>query len=211
MNFKVNWKLFLLVFSFGIFGKLITPVLAQDSIAFKRHSFIQNTLTGHKWGIEIPIHFNFINTSDYDYEDTDAKNPFIFGTSFKLTLKNGWGRGIGIGVGLDYSTNGYLKINIPVDLDFLFAYSIPLSEGELGKKPMQFTISMLSKFVFSKLIANIDGKNIQEYYLRMNLMHFQFNRVAFSTGPTFGLFRNKYSPYFAEKGTWYSIAYIFNK
>jgi hypothetical protein len=211
MNFKVSWRLFLLVFSLGLIGKLTSPVLAQDSLAFKKHSFIQNTLTGHKWGLEIPIELSRISTSDFDYEGTDGINPNLIGVSIKATLKNDWGRGISFGVGIDYTTSNYFRLNIPLDLDFLIAYSLRLSPGELGKKSTRFTVNMLSKFVFSKILATVDGVRIQEYYMRFNVFHMQFNRVAFSWGPTFGLFRKTYAPHFAEKGTWWSLSYIFNK
>jgi hypothetical protein len=175
---------------------------SQSGIPFEKHGFSKNCVTGNKWGIEIPIQAAVLLTSDYDYEDTDAQGPFLLGVGIKGTLKNGWGRGVGLGFGADYSTNGYIKANILIDLDFLFTYSIPLEK-------MNFTPSMFTKFELTKLIARVDNQAIQEYYLYFNILKFQFGSIAFEMGPSIGLFRNKYVPYFAEKGLNYRLSYIF--
>ena len=194
--FKILLSLGLVVIS--IFG------FSQSNIPFEKHGFGKNSLAGNKWGIEVPIQSAYLWTSDYDYESTDAPNPFFFGTAVKATLKNGWGRGVGFGIGADYCTNGYIRANILLDLDFLFAYSIPLEK-------MNFTPSMFTKFEFTKLMARVDNKPVQEYYLSFNIMKFQFGAIAFEYGPSIGLFRNKFTPHFAEKGMNYRLSYIFIK
>jgi hypothetical protein len=128
-----------------------------------------------------------------------------FGTGIKLGLKNGWNRGIAFGLGFDWTTHDYFRANILIDLDFLFQYSIDMGNGK------KFSASCFTKFVLSKILVNVNGISVQEYYFRFNIMQFQFGHLAFSMGQSKGLFRKEYSPHFADKGLVYTFSYIFKK
>jgi hypothetical protein len=155
--------------------------------------------------VEYPIEMGYVMTGDYDYEDAMTKGVFYFGGGVKFGLKNYVNRGIAFGPGLDWTNNKYLRLNLFIDLDFLFQFSSDLGDGK------KFSSSMFTKFVISKVLANVDGTAIQEYYFRYNVMQFQIQRWAFSMNYTKGLFRNKYPPHFADKGLNFEMAYIFKK
>ncbi len=193
-------RYFLLLFSF-----VYCNVYCQEPIAFERHGLKYNTLAGHSWKFEIPIELGYTLTSDYEYESTDAKEPAYLGLGFKFALRNSEHRGVGLGMSLDYSTNKYFRLNAIFDLDFLYQIGMDMSEKTY------FIASMFNKVVISKIIAKVDDSYVQEYYFRINVLQFQFNKIAFSMGFYKGLFRNKYYPYFADKGLNYSISYIFSK
>lgn len=199
------YKHFNLLFSFLILLMTLSVGFAQEQIDFKRHKWTKNLITGNKIGYEIPIYVGKLSSSDYDYESTDAKGPVFFGVSFKGTLKNAWGRGLGLGIGADYTTNNYIRLNLLLDLDFLFHYSIDMGSG------VKFTPSMFNKLEFHKVMAKENGMAIQEYYFSLNIMKFQFGPVALEYGFTSGLFRGKYVPYFADKGMYFKGSFIFSK
>lgn len=175
----------------------------QEQIEFKKHTKLDNLVAGNKGGFELPVYIGGIMTSDYDYEDADEKGPLYFGISPKFTLKNGWGRGVGLGTGIDFSPRRYVRANLLIDLDFLFTYSI-----EVNEKGTKFTPSMFTKFEFSKLLAKSGGEWIKEYYLSVNIIKFQFGKVAFEWGVTRGLFRDQFVPYFADRGIYYKLSYF---
>lgn len=180
------------------------PVFPQEPIVFTKHKRINNLITGTKAGFELPVYVGAIQTSDYEFDGTEGKSPVYFGISPKFTLKNGWGRGIGLGVGMDYTTHKYARANLLLDLDFLFAYSIPMNE-----KGTRFTVSMFTKYEMTKILAKVDGQTINEYYLSFNIMKMQIGKLAFlEMGKTLGLMRNKYAPHFADKGTYFKISYF---
>lgn len=184
---------------------LPTLLLAQNTISFEKHNWKKNTMSGHLFQTEYPIETGYIMTDDFDYEDTDAKGLFYFGAGMKFGFKNSINRGIAIGPGIDWTNHKYFRLNLFVDLDFLYQISMDLPNGKL------FNASMFSKFCFSKVLANVNGSPIQEYYFRFNVLQFQFGRIAFTMNYVKGMFRNKYVPYFADRGLNYSLSFIFKK
>lgn len=193
------------IYLFLLFTFTSVKSFCQESIQFERYGLKYNTLAGHRWKFEIPIELGHTLTSDYEFESTDAKSPSYLGMGFKFILRNNSHRGIGLGMSLDYSTNKYFRLNTMIDLDFLYQIGMDMSERTY------FIASMFNKIVISKIIANVNDVQIQEYYFRINIFQFQFNRIAFSMGFYKGLFRNKYYPYFADKGLNYSLFYILSK
>lgn len=189
--------------SLFIYLLLFFPVLllAQDPIKFEKHNWKKNTMSGHVWQKDIQFESGYIMTGDYDYEDAMTKGVFYFGSGLKFGMKNEMNRGISIGPGIDWTSNNYLRLNLFLDLDFLFQYSIDMGKGR------NFTPSMFTKFAFSKVLAQRNGEPVQEYYFKVNVFQLQIGRIAFAMSFSKGLFRNKYPPYFADKGSIYSLSY----
>jgi hypothetical protein len=196
---------FIIKYIFYFSFALPSSLLAQEPIEFEKHNWIKNTMSGHVWQIEYPIETGYVMTGDYDYESTGTPGVFYFGGGIKFGLKNNVNRGFAIGPGLDWTNNKYLRLNLFIDLDFLYQFKTDMGNGK------NFSASMFTKFVISKVLANVEGTQIQEYYFRYNVMQFQIQRIAFSMNYTKGLFRNKYPPHFADKGLNFEIAYIFKK
>jgi hypothetical protein len=181
----------------------VNSISAQAPIEFTKHSKMNNLFVGNKLGFELPVYVGGILTSDYEYEGADGKGITYFGISPKITLKNGWGRGIGLGVGFDYTTNGYFRANLLLDLDFLFAYDLQMND-----KGMRFKPSMFTKFELTKIIAKHNGALINEYYLAFNIMKMQIGKIAGEMGYSIGILRDKYPPHFADKGLYYKLSYF---
>lgn len=202
---NMRWNGYLSFIKILIFIVSPSILLAQEPISFEKHNWKKNTMSGHVWQKEFIGESGYINTSDYDYEDAFTKGVFYFGGGIKFGFKNQMNRGFSIGPGIDWTNNKYLRLNLLIDLDFLFQYSIDMGKGR------NFTPSMFTKFSISKVFANVNGEPIQEYYFKFNIFQLQIGRIAFAMSASKGLFRNKYPPYFADKGSVYSLSYIFKK
>ena len=201
----MRWNGLLSFINVLIFLVSSTIAMAQEPISFERHNWKKNTMSGHVWQKEFIGESGYILTGDYDYENASTKGVFYIGGGVKFGFKNDINRGFSIGPGIDWTNNKYLRLNLLIDLDFLFQYSLDMGNGR------SFTPSMFTKFSISKVFANVNGEPIQEYYFRFNIFQFQFGRIAFAMGASKGLFRNKYPPYFADKGLVYSLAYTIRK
>lgn len=183
-----------------ILFSFLLPFFASRGNAqeFLRHGLKTNTLTGHQWGITFFGDVHKVTGSDYQYEDALTKGPFLFGLGTKITLKNHMDRGIGFGAGLEYSTNGYFRVNALLDLDFLFHFMA--TDGSLGE-------SVFSKFKFTSLIGQKDGKPVREFYLGFYFIQIHVKQFSLGFGLNKGILRSKYPPVYADQGIMVGLSY----
>jgi len=186
--------LFIILFSF-LLSFFVVQGNAQE---FLRHGLKNNTLSGHQWGTTFFGDVHKISGSDYEYEGTSAKGPFMFGLGAKMTLKNHMDRGIGFGAGIEYATNGYFRLNALLDLDFLVHFMAP--DGSLGE-------SVFSKFKFSSILGNKDGKPVREFYLGFYFIQIHVKQFSLGAGMNKGIFRSKYPPVYADQGAFFGLTY----
>ena len=170
---------------------------------YKRHRFFENVLAGHKPVVDIPLEFSFVMAQDYNYNDVDEqKNIYMLSTGVKFGFRNKWDRGVAGGVGIDWCIGEYMRYSALLDLDFLFHYIIDIGNNK------KFGGSFFSKWALSSVISE---KKINEYYLRINFLQLHFGNYTFSMSTNKGMFRRRFTPYFADQGLTYSVTYTFRK